>query len=107
MNSVGKTNPSGRPPRLPFDLTVPQGSICRAFLDARTQFGGGTPALVDGDGRVLTYDEMVRASFALGNALRRGTKREEKVGVLLPTGVGAAIAFLALSAFGRVPPMLN
>src|SRR6202012_5286994 len=32
---------------------------------------------------------------------------EEKVGVLLPTGVGAASAFLALSAFGRVPTMLN
>ena len=43
----------------------------------------------------------------LGHALKRGTRREEKVGVLLPTGVGAAIAFFALSAYGRVPTMLN
>src|SRR6185437_870695 len=107
MNSIVKTNPSGRPSRIPFSLDAIQGSIFRAFLGARAQFGGGTPALVDGDGRVLTYDEMVRASFALGNALRRGTRREEKVGVLLPTGVGSAIAFLALSAYGRVPTMLN
>jgi len=50
---------------------------------------------------------MVRASFALGHALKQGTQREEKIGILLPTGMGAAIAFLAVSAYGRVPTMLN
>ena len=73
----------------------------------RDIYGGGTPALVDGDGRVLSYDEIIRASFALGHALKRGTRRHEHVGVLLPTGAGAAVAFFALSAFGRVPTMLN
>src|ERR1700744_6553177 len=106
MDSVARTNPSGRPARLPFAPTAQQ-PLFQALLAAGDVYGGGTPALVDGDGRVLTYDEIVRASFALGHALKRGTKREEKVGVLLPTGVGAAIAFLALSAFGRVPTMLN
>ena len=70
-------------------------------------FGGGTLALVDGDGRVLTYDEIIRASFALGDALKNGTRAGEYVGVMLPTGAGAAIAFFALSAYGRVPTMLN
>ena len=107
MSSAAKTNPSGRPVRISFDLAATHGSIFHALLNARAQFGGGTQALVDGDGRVLSYDEIVRASFALGHALRRGTRREEKVGVLLPTGMGAAIAFLALSAYGRVPTMLN
>ena len=107
MDNPVKTNPSGRPSRITFDLAATQGSLFHAFLDARSQFGGGTPALVDGDGRVLTYDELVRASFALGHALQKGTKRDEKVGVMLPTGVGAAVAFLALSAFGRVPTMIN
>ena len=112
MDSVAKTvpprtNPSGRPTRIPFDLSAIRGSVFQAFLDARAEFGGGTPALVDGDGRVLSYDEMVRASFALGHALKQGTQREEKIGILLPTGMGAAIAFLAVSAYGRVPTMLN
>ena len=49
----------------------------------------------------------MRAAFALGHALKQGTHRDEKVGMLLPTGMGAAIAFLALSAYGRVPAMLN
>src|SRR5579872_2995360 len=107
MDSAARTNPSGRPTRIPFDLKTVRGSVFQALLDARAEFGGKTPAIVDGDGRVLTYDEIVRACFALGHALKRGTRRDEKVGVLLPTGVGAAIAFLALSAFGRVPTMLN
>jgi acyl-[acyl-carrier-protein]-phospholipid O-acyltransferase/long-chain-fatty-acid--[acyl-carrier-protein] ligase len=107
MGSLEKTNPSGRPVRIPFDLKAIRGSIFQALLDARAEFGGKTPAIVDGDGRVLSYDEIVRSCFALGHALKRGTERDEKIGVLLPTGVGAAIAFLALSAYGRVPAMLN
>src|ERR1700748_691174 len=112
MDSVAKanpsrTNPSGRPTRIPFDPRAVHGSVFQALLDARSEYGGGTPILVDFDGRVLTYDELVRASFALGHALRKGTKRDEKVGIMLPTGVGAAVAFLALSAYGRVPTMIN
>ena len=71
MDSVVRTNPSGRPIRIPFDANVIRGSVFQAFLDARGEFGGGTPALVDGDGRVLSYDELVRASFALGHALKQ------------------------------------
>ncbi|HKD47071.1 MAG TPA: AMP-binding protein [Rhizomicrobium sp.] len=107
MDSIVKTNPSGRPSRIPFDPVATEGSLFYAFLDARNRFGGGTPALVDGDGRVLTYDELVRASFALGHALRKDTKRDEKVGVMLPTGIGAAVAFMALCAYGRIPTMIN
>src|ERR1700744_1993538 len=102
-----RTNPSGRPTRIPFDQRAVHGSVFQALLDARAEFGGGTPALVDGDGRVLSYDEIVRASFALGHALKQGTHRDEKIGILLPTGLGAAITFLAVSAYGRVPTMLN
>ncbi len=107
MDSAARTNPSGRPTRMAFDLKAVRGSVFEALLDARAEFGGKTPAIVDGDGRVLSYDEIVRACFALGHALKRGTERDEKIGVLLPTGVGAAVAFLALSAYGRVPTMLN
>jgi acyl-[acyl-carrier-protein]-phospholipid O-acyltransferase / long-chain-fatty-acid--[acyl-carrier-protein] ligase len=107
MDSVVRTNPSGRPTRIPFDPNAVQGSVFQALLDARSEFGGSTPALVDGDGRVLSYDEIVRAAFALGHALKQGTHRDEKVGILLPTGMGAAIAFLAVGAYGRVPAMLN
>src|SRR5580692_11138495 len=102
-----RTNPSGRPTRIPFDLKSAQKPVFHALLEARAVFGGATQALVDGDGRVLSYDEISRAAFVLGDALKKGTKPGENVGVMLPTGMGAAIAFFALSAYGLVPAMLN
>src|SRR5262249_18517745 len=57
--------------------------------------------------RKLTYDDIVRACFALGHALKKGTRRGEAMGVMLPTGAGAIITFFAINAYGRVPAMLN
>ena len=84
-----------------------QQPVFSALIDARSRFGADRAALVDGDERVLTYEEIVRASLALGHALKKGTKAGESVGILLPTGAGAVIAFFAVSAYGRVPAMLN
>ena len=95
---------NSRPVFQPGDARKP---VFHALLEARDTFGGSKPALVDGDGRVLTYDEIIRAAFVLGDALKKGTRAGENVGLLLPTGAGAVIAFFALSAYGRVPTMLN
>ena len=76
-------------------------------MEARQEFGGDTIALIDGDERALTYDDILRGSFALGSAFKPGTRAGECVGVLLPTGAAAAVTFFALSAFGRIPTMLN
>lgn len=82
-------------------------TLFAALMEARGRFGGKRPILVDGDERTLCYDEIARAALALGHALKRGTKPGEAVGVLLPTGLGSVIACFALSAYGRVPAMLN
>jgi acyl-[acyl-carrier-protein]-phospholipid O-acyltransferase / long-chain-fatty-acid--[acyl-carrier-protein] ligase len=92
---------------VPFDIYRAQKPVFASLAEARTRYGGKQVAMVDGDERVLTYDEIVRAALALGNALRKGTRKGEKVGVMLPAGAGAVIAFFALSAYGRVPAMLN
>ncbi len=91
----------------PFDIRQTRRTIFSAFLKARSRRGGSTKIMTDGDEREFSYDELTRASFGLGNALKTGTARGEMVGVLLPTGAGAVIAFMALSAYGRVPAMLN
>ena len=92
---------------VPFDSTRAEKPVFRALTEARSQYGGKKPAIVDGDERVLTYDEVVRASFALGHALKKGTRPGESVGIMLPSGAGAVISFFAISAYGRVPAMLN
>ena len=84
-----------------------QQPVFQALIEARSRYGGDRAALVDGDERVLTYEEIIRAALALGHALKKGTRSGESVGVLLPTGAGAVITFFAISAYGRVPAMLN
>jgi acyl-[acyl-carrier-protein]-phospholipid O-acyltransferase/long-chain-fatty-acid--[acyl-carrier-protein] ligase len=98
---------SGERTRIKFDPRVAQTSIFHALVAARGQFGGATAALVDGDERKLSYDDLIRASFGLGHALKEGTEPGECIGVMLPTGAAAAITVFALSAYGRVPTMMN
>lgn len=82
-------------------------SVFGALVRARREFGGKKDAILDADDRVLTYTEVVRGSFALGNALKAKTDVKEKVGILLPTGAGCLLAFFALQSIGRIPAMLN
>ncbi len=90
-----------------FDINKSHKPVFHALVDARARYGADTPALIDGDERVLTYEQIIRAALALGHALKRGTKAGENVGIMLPTGAGSVIAFFAVSAYGRVPAMLN
>lgn len=92
---------------VPFDIYQTQKPIFQALIEARSKYGGKRAAVVDGDERVLSYDEILRAALALGHSLKKGTAPGEAVGVMLPTGAAAVIAFFALSAYGRVPAMLN
>lgn len=82
-------------------------SIFQAFLSTMRRMGAKTPAFIDGDGKTYDYQTIARAAFALSGPIARMTTRGEKVGVLLPTGAGLVIAFLAILARGRTPAMLN
>jgi acyl-[acyl-carrier-protein]-phospholipid O-acyltransferase/long-chain-fatty-acid--[acyl-carrier-protein] ligase len=97
----------GTSTRKPFDPRSARRTVFRALADARREYGGATVALIDGDDRTFTYDDIILASFALGSALKEGTRAGECIGVMLPTGAPAALTFFALSAFGRIPTMLN
>lgn len=91
-----------------YDATRTDKSLFDALLAARSTYGKSKEILWDAnDDRKLTYDELVRAAFALGHALKRMTAKGETVGIMLPTGAGAVIAFFALHAYGRIPAMLN
>src|SRR5947209_5650215 len=92
---------------VPFELPRAQKSLFQALTDARSAYGGATTALVDGDERALSYDEVVKGALALGHALREGTRRGEAVAIMLPSGAAAVIAFFGVSAYGRIPAMLN
>jgi len=82
-------------------------SLFAAVLDARAAHGGKCRIIEDPATAPLTYDRTIAASFVLGRRLARGTARHDMIGVMLPNSAGAALAFLALQATGRVPGMLN
>ncbi|HWA00800.1 MAG TPA: AMP-binding protein [Caulobacterales bacterium] len=91
----------------PFELGRTRVNLFEALLRARTAKGGKTPILEDHDRRALSYDDIIRAAFALGGRLKRRTRAKESVGVMLPTGVGCTVTFFALHAIGRIPAMMN
>ena len=90
-----------------FNLSRTRRSLFDALLDARARAGGKGAVVEDHDRNPLGYTDLVRASFALGRKLAAITAPGERVGVLLPTGVGFTAVFFALHAIGRVPVMLN
>ena len=57
--------------------------------------------------RRLSYRGLLRACFALGGEMVRRHPAGERVGLLLPTSVGAAAVFHAVQFASVVPAMLN
>ena len=84
-----------------------QRNLFSAFLDACKMHGTDKEVIIDGDGRKFRYADLLRASFALSVPIKKQTRGDENVGILLPTGAGAVIAFLSIHAAGRTPAMLN
>ncbi|MEM9232940.1 MAG: AMP-binding protein [Pseudomonadota bacterium] len=82
-------------------------TVIGKVLETKSRVGADKVAFIDPEGKETTYKDVARGAFALGNALRKRTKRGENVGVLLPTSPGGMITILALHVDGRVPTMIN
>ena len=82
-------------------------SIFSAYLKSARKNGGDTIALTDGDGTQFSFKSISQASLAIGGAIARQVGKNESVGIMLPTGAGALIAFFAALSRGRIPAMLN
>jgi acyl-[acyl-carrier-protein]-phospholipid O-acyltransferase / long-chain-fatty-acid--[acyl-carrier-protein] ligase len=95
------------PPPVAFEPRRTSTDLFSALLRAKKEHGNRKIAVIDGDGSKFDYATLVRGSLALGAGFSKFTEKGENVGVLLPTGIGAVLAFFGLSAYGRVPAMLN
>ena len=91
----------------PFELARTRVTLFEALLRARDARGGKYKILEDHERKVLSYDDIVRAAFALGGKLDTKIRKSETAGLMLPTGAGCAVTFFALHAIGRTPAMLN
>jgi acyl-[acyl-carrier-protein]-phospholipid O-acyltransferase/long-chain-fatty-acid--[acyl-carrier-protein] ligase len=81
--------------------------LCREVVRSLARRPGRV-AIVDrsGDRRVLSRGRLLAVSAALSRRIA-STVPEERVGIVLPPGAGAAIANLAVACAGKVPVNLN
>lgn len=90
-----------------YEASFRQQSVFAAVLDAAARHGANQPVIEDIERKPVTFRQLIARSFILGRAIARATAPGEAVGILLPNSNAAAITFLALQAYGRVPAMLN
>jgi|LNFM01.1.fsa_nt_gb acyl-[acyl-carrier-protein]-phospholipid O-acyltransferase / long-chain-fatty-acid--[acyl-carrier-protein] ligase len=91
----------------PLDLRDAPATLAEALEQARRRHGGGRIVLEGHEQDQLSYDRLMLAAHALAGRIRTLTTPGERVGVMLPTSLGAVIAFFALHLAGRTPAMLN
>ena len=85
----------------------PRTTLFEAFLDAVEERGRRTLIVEDMQEEPRSYQYLLKGSLAIGRWLSRSSRPAENVGVLLPNSIPSMCAVLGLSAFGRVPALLN
>jgi acyl-[acyl-carrier-protein]-phospholipid O-acyltransferase / long-chain-fatty-acid--[acyl-carrier-protein] ligase len=78
-----------------------------ALLTAAQRYGASTPILEDQDRAPLSYSRLILGALVLGKVFEAETVRGEMVGVMLPNVNASAVTLFGLSAYGRVPALLN
>ncbi len=66
-----------------------------------------TMAMADSSGRELTHGRVLTGALLFADWARAHSDPQEKIGVLLPASVAAALANLGITLAGRVPVNLN
>jgi len=64
-------------------------------------------AMSDTSGKQLTFGRTLVGSIALASALKKQTRDQEMVGIVMPACVGGALANVAVTLMGKVPVNLN
>ncbi len=82
-------------------------TLFQALLDARKSYGGKFIIAEDVQRKPLTYNQLIARCFILGEQLAKISYEKENIGVLLPTTNTAVVTFFALTAYNRLPAMLN
>jgi acyl-[acyl-carrier-protein]-phospholipid O-acyltransferase / long-chain-fatty-acid--[acyl-carrier-protein] ligase len=82
-------------------------TLFEAFLDAVDKFGGNYKFIEDMNESEETYQDLLKKSLALGRIASKVSQPNEVVAVLMPNITNTLALILGMSAFNRVPAMLN
>ena len=87
--------------------SAPVNTFFTAFLDAIATYGRNTPLVEDMRQVEETYGELLKKSLALGRLASKVSKSHENIGVLMPNVTNTICLVFGMSAFARIPAMLN
>lgn len=90
-----------------FDARGARITLFHALLQAVKRHGKERIALEDPQRQPISYGRLVLGALVLGRKLSGLTAPGDRVGLMLPNVQGMAVALLGLSAYGRVPALLN
>lgn len=90
-----------------FDPAAARITLFRALLEASARHGKARIALEDPERQPISFGRLVLGALVLGRKLAGVTTPAERVGMLLPNVQGMVVTLFGLTAFGRVPALLN
>ena len=82
-------------------------TLFEAFLDAVDKFGSSYKLIEDLNETEETYQDLLKKSLALGKLATKVSAPNETVAVLMPNITNTLALILGMSAFNRIPAMLN
>ncbi len=82
-------------------------TLFEAFLDAMDKFGGNYKLIEDMNETEEPYQELLKKSLALGRLATKVSVPKEAIGVLMPNITNTVALILGMSAFNRIPALLN
>jgi acyl-[acyl-carrier-protein]-phospholipid O-acyltransferase / long-chain-fatty-acid--[acyl-carrier-protein] ligase len=82
-------------------------TLFEAFLDAVDKFGGNYKLIEDMNETEETYQDLLKKSLALGRIATKVSAPNEVIAVLMPNITNTLALLLGMSAFNRVPALLN
>ena len=86
---------------------TPMKTLFDAFLDAKYTHGSKMQLVEDMRQVEENYGELLTKMLALGKLISKVSKADENIGVLMPNVTNTICLIYGMSAFKRVPAMLN
>ncbi len=87
--------------------SAPINTLFSAFLDAVSTYGRSTVLVEDMRQVEESYGDLLKKSLALGRLASKVSQPHENIGVLMPNVTNTICLIFGMSAFARVPAMLN
>jgi acyl-[acyl-carrier-protein]-phospholipid O-acyltransferase / long-chain-fatty-acid--[acyl-carrier-protein] ligase len=93
--------------KLAYSKVNQRTTLFSSLIKSQQCFGKKHEIIKDANKTSLTYQQLILRSILLGRLIKKQTKADEHIGVMLPNVCAMPVLFFALQFIGRVPAMLN